>query len=70
MNDEKDKGGSKWAVLSGIGIQMGATIFLGNLLGSWLDKEFNKTFLEPTITLLAIFISIYIVIKGVNRLND
>ncbi len=69
MDDKKKNGGTKWAALSGIGIQMGLTIFLGNLLGAWLDTTFNKTFLEPTITILAIFISIYSVIKGVNKIN-
>ena len=44
------------AKLSGIAIQMGATIFLGNLLGKWLDVKFDKTFWENTCTLLAIFL--------------
>ncbi|MAP81661.1 MAG: hypothetical protein CL526_11305 [Aequorivita sp.] len=60
---------NRWIALSGIGIQMGLTIFLGNLLGGWLDNTFELNFLEPTITILAIFISIYSVIKGVNKLN-
>ncbi|PIB23408.1 AtpZ/AtpI family protein [Maribacter sp. 4G9] len=57
------------ASLSGIAIQMGATIYLGNLLGTWLDEKFQKTFLEDTITLLAVFLSIYLVIKKVMALN-
>jgi uncharacterized membrane protein YfcA len=57
------------ASLSGIAIQMGATIFLGNLLGEWLDQKFEKTYLEDTITLLAVFLSIYLVIKKVMTLN-
>ncbi|MBQ4913448.1 AtpZ/AtpI family protein [Maribacter sp. MMG018] len=57
------------ASLSGIAIQMGATIYLGNLLGSWLDEKFQKTFLEDTVTLLAVFLSIYLVIKKVMALN-
>ncbi|WP_347373653.1 AtpZ/AtpI family protein [Aequorivita sp. Q41] len=69
MDDDKKSGGNKWAALSGIGLQMGLTIFLGNILGKWLDTTFNKTFLEPTLTILAIFISIFSVIKGVNKLN-
>jgi uncharacterized membrane protein YfcA len=69
MSDNKKNGGNKWLALSGVGLQMGLTIFLGNLLGKWLDTTFNKSFLEPTITILAIFISIYSVIKGVNKIN-
>lgn len=57
------------ASLSGIAIQMGATIYLGNLLGTWLDEKFQKTFLEDTMTLLAVFLSIYLVIKKVMSLN-
>lgn len=69
MEGDKKNGGNKWIALSSIGIQMGLTIFLGNLLGKWLDATFNKTFLEPTITILAIFVSIYSVVKGVNKIN-
>lgn len=69
MDEDKKDSGNRWIALSGIGLQMGLTIFLGNLLGHWLDTTFNKTFLEPTITILAIFISIYSVIKGVNKIN-
>ncbi|MBT9186926.1 AtpZ/AtpI family protein [Zobellia russellii] len=57
------------ASFSGIAIQMGATIYLGNLLGAWLDVKFEKTFLEDTFTLLAVFLSMYIVIKKVITLN-
>ena len=57
------------ASLSGVAIQMGVTIFLGNLLGEWLDEKFEKTFLEDTFTLLAAFLSIYLVIKKVMALN-
>ncbi|MBB6682012.1 AtpZ/AtpI family protein [Aequorivita sp. 609] len=64
-----NKNNNRWIALSGIGIQMGLTIFLGNLLGKWLDSTFELNFLEPTITILAIFLSIFSVIRGVNKLN-
>jgi len=57
------------AKLSGIAVQMGVTIFLGNLLGAWLDSKFDKTFLEIICTLLAVFVSMYSVIKQANQLN-
>ena len=57
------------ASLSGVAIQMGVTIFLGNLLGEWLDQKFEKTFLEDIFTLLAVFLSIYLVIKKVMALD-
>ncbi len=58
-----------WARFSTIALQMGVTIYLGNVLGVWLDKKFETAYLEKTITLFAVFISIYLVIKGVMRLN-
>tara|TARA_R110000796_G_scaffold37722_1_gene94985 strand:- start:21301 stop:21528 length:228 start_codon:yes stop_codon:yes gene_type:complete len=58
------------AILSGAGLQMGLTIYLGNLLGSWLDKKFEASFLEITITLLAIFLSIYSLIRQVKKINN
>jgi len=59
-----------WAVFSGIGIQMGLTIFLGNLIGVWLDKKLSTSFLEETITLIAVFMAMYIVIKRVNKFDE
>jgi len=64
-----NKGLRNAAKLSGIAIQMGVTIYLGNLLGSWLDAKFDKTFWETTCTLLAIFLSMYSVIVQANQLN-
>lgn len=69
MSGNKNNENNRWIALSGIGIQMGLIIFLGNLLGKWLDSVFEQSFLEPTITIIAIFISIYSVIKGVNKIN-
>lgn len=56
--------------LSGAGIQMGLTIYLGFLLGKWLDATFETNFLKETVTLLAIFLSMYSLIKQVNKLHD
>jgi len=59
-----------WAVFSSIGLQMGLTIFLGNKLGAWLDKRYQLDFLEETLTMVAIFASMYLIIRRVNKLND
>lgn len=56
--------------LSGAGLQMGLTIYLGFLLGEWLDKKFETTYLTETITLFAIFLAMYSLIKQANRIND
>ena len=56
--------------LSGAGLQMGLTIYLGFLLGEWLDIKFETNFLTETITLIAIFLAIYTLIKKANKIND
>lgn len=56
--------------LSGAGLQMGLTIYLGFLLGKWLDNKFELNFLTETITLLAIFLAMYSLIKQANKINE
>ncbi|GAL65268.1 ATP synthase protein I [Jejuia pallidilutea] len=48
---------------------MGATIYLGNLLGKWLDVKYSTTFWESLITLFAVFVSMYLVISQVLKLS-
>ncbi|WP_397444806.1 AtpZ/AtpI family protein [Polaribacter sp. R77954] len=67
---EKKKPLNKALQLSGAGLQMGLTIYLGFLFGKWLDASFNTHFLKETITLLAIFLAMYSLIKQANRIND
>ncbi len=69
-NKEKKKPLNKALQLSGAGLQMGVTIYLGFLFGKWLDARFNTQFLKETITLLAIFLAMYSLIKQANRIND
>lgn len=59
------------AVLSGIAIQMGVTIYLFVLLGKWLDHKFNNSdqLFLIVMTLLGVAISLYAVIKQVNRIK-
>jgi membrane protein DedA with SNARE-associated domain len=56
--------------LSGAGLQMGLTIYLGFLLGEWLDKIFELHFLKTTTTLVAVFLATYALIKQANKIND
>jgi uncharacterized membrane protein YfcA len=56
--------------LSSAGLQMGLTIYLGFLFGGWLDKKFDTSFLTQTVTLLAIFLAMYSLIKQANKIND
>ena len=56
--------------LSGLAIQMGLTIYLGNRLGSWLDIKYSKEGFEIGLTLFAIFLSLYSMIRRVTRLHQ
>lgn len=55
-----------------IAFQMGITIYLGSELGKWLDVKFpndNQLFYK-IISLVAIFIAIYSVIKQVQKITN
>ena len=70
-NKKPEKPLKNVAVLSGIAIQMGVTIYLFVILGKWLDTKFNndgKLFII-IMTLLGVAISLYTVIKQVNRIK-
>lgn len=58
--------------LSGIGAQMAGTIFLGALLGRYLDDKYpmEKKWWTIGLTIFAVAISLYNVLKQVNRMND
>ena len=56
--------------LSGAGLQMGLTIYLGFLLGEWLDVKFETTYLEQTVTLVAIFISTFANSLKLTQINN
>lgn len=72
-NNENKKPGKPLknvVVLSGIAIQMGVTIYLFVLLGKWLDTKFSTDQLFLIVmTLLGVAISLYAVIKQVNRIK-
>lgn len=71
MEEKKQKKPLHKAIqLSGAGLQMGLTIYLGFLLGKWLDKTLETLFLKEVITLLSVFIAMYNLIKQANKIND
>jgi len=68
----KDKNNiRRWAILSGIGIQMGVIIYLFVKGGTWLDLTYNPEGKAYTIvcTLLGVGISLFLVLQQTNRLN-
>ncbi len=73
MPKEKNKGRlTKFARLSGLGLQMGVTIFIGAYIGKILDEKYpsNKKWFTIGFTLLFVVISLYNVLRQVNKLND
>lgn len=71
--DRKPKGQLKNAlILTGVGLQMGITIYLFVLLGKWLDSEYNngdKLFVIIG-TLLGVAVSLYVIVQQLNRINS
>ncbi|MEM6894910.1 MAG: AtpZ/AtpI family protein [Bacteroidota bacterium] len=68
-NDKGNDYMRKGAKLSGMALQMGLTIYLGNALGKWLDKTYELGFAETALTLLSIAASMYLMIHQVTRMN-
>jgi F0F1-type ATP synthase assembly protein I len=70
-NKKPGKPLKNFAVLSGIAIQMGVTIYLFVMLGKFLDTKFNDggKLYVIIMTLLGVAISLYAVIKQVNRIK-
>ncbi len=61
----------KYAQLSGIGIQMGVTIYLAAYLGKWLDGYFstgNNTY-ALILTMLGVVVSFISLLAQLKRIN-
>ena len=74
MDNNKDRREPKkqpnpYLRFTSVAFQMGGTIWLGNVLGEWLDAKYNKDFLENTITLFAVFAAMYLVISQVLKMS-
>ncbi len=61
-----------YAKFSGIAVQMGATIFIGAYFGKWLDGMYpmEKKWFTILFTLIAVSLSLYNVLRQVNKLNN
>lgn len=71
MSSDENEGLKKWAVFSGIAIQMGVTIGLGAFVGTKLDHRFPNKYSAYTIifSLLGVFISLYVLIRQLQKYN-
>ena len=59
-------------ILTGAAFQMGATIYLSVFLGKWLDGTYNdgNRFYTIVSTLAGVGVSLYLIIKQLNRINS
>ncbi|WP_047549382.1 AtpZ/AtpI family protein [Psychroserpens sp. Hel_I_66] len=60
---------NKFIRFTSVAFQMGATIWLGNLFGKWLDTKFDNDIWENIVTLLSVFIAMYMVIAQVIKVS-
>jgi len=75
MSEDKKKEPSslsRVARLSGIGIQIAGTIFIFAMIGKWLDGKYpsEKNWWTIGLVLFATVMSIYSVLRQVNKMND
>ena len=72
QKNKKPKQPNKVLELMGVATQMGATIFLGAYAGKYLDAKYplEKKWFTIILTLTAVGISLYNVLKQVNRINE
>ena len=71
-NKKPKKPLNKYIRLTGIGLQMGITIYLAAYLGKWLDNKYpNENNLNTIIfTLLGVVLSFYSLLKQIKNLEN
>lgn len=57
---------------TGIGLQLGLSIYLGHLLGTWLDQKYPNDggYWEKGVTLFVIFGSMISIIRQVQKISS
>ena len=62
---------NKYIVLTGIGLQMGITIYLAAQLGKWLDANYSESNTYTIVlTLLGIALSFYSLLRQLKNLEE
>ena len=62
----------KFLRFSGIGIQLGASMYIASLLGEWLDAKFEleTKWFSLLFVVIALIAFIYSLVKQLNKLNN
>lgn len=70
--NEKKSQLKNYAKFSGIAVQMCVIIYLGNVLGKYLDVKIpnNEEYFAKGVTLFAVFLSMYLVISQVIKITS
>jgi hypothetical protein len=70
--EDLPKKGNRLVALSGIGFQMGVTIFIFAYLGKYLDAKYpsEKKWWTIGLTLFGVAVALYFVLKQVNKINS
>lgn len=68
----KKKRPNRFIVLVALSSQMGITIFLGAYFGKYLDAKYHNEnpYFTIALTLFALIVSLYSLLKTLNKLND
>lgn len=63
---------SKFVRFTGLGLQMGLTIYFASLIGDWLDTKYPSENMSwhKTLTIFAVFGSTYSIIRQVIKLGN
>lgn len=71
-NQKPKKQLNKYVRFTSIALQMGLTIYLGSLLGAWVDSKVGNTnqLYYKIITLLAVFLAMFSVIRQVLNITN
>lgn len=69
---EKTKNSRTFLKFTGLGVQLGLSIYLGNMLGKWLDTQYpnDAGWWEKGVTMFVIFGSIFSIIRQVNKITQ
>lgn len=73
MEDKKPKKSlNKYIRLTGIGLQMGITIYLASYLGKWLDVKYpnENNLYTIVLTLVGVGLSFYSLLKQVKNIQN
>ncbi len=71
-NKKPKKQLNKYIRLTGIGLQMGITIYLASYLGKWLDVKYpnDNNLYTIVLTLAGVAISFYSLLQQIKNINN